>query len=289
MSHVLDGALIAQALERSLAPRVKAVSARLGRAPKLALVACRAESAAEAFFARELKACADAGITGQELRVDPSGREPALIERLSALSADPAVDGVLVEFPLPPGFEATRVLSALSPDKDVEGLTALNQGRLYGVKSLRELERSAVFVPCTALALIRLLKATGRPVAGAQAVVIGRSSVVGRPVAHLLSCLDATVTLAHTKTRRLGALTADADILVAAAGKPGLIEGRMVKTGAIVLDAGATRSGRKLLGDVDYDSVSKKAGWITPVPGGVGPVTVAELLNAVVTAAEQKV
>jgi methylenetetrahydrofolate dehydrogenase (NADP+)/methenyltetrahydrofolate cyclohydrolase len=285
---ILDGAAIAKRLKAALVPRVLRVTRRLGRAPGLALVACRAETAAEFYFSRELKACREAGIAAREERVDPRRGQAALERRLAALSRDRRIDGILLEFPLPPKFDAQRVLAALAPAKDVEGLTPENQGRLFGSKHLDELERSGAFVPCTALALLRLLKASGAKTAGAHAVVIGRSRVAGRPAAHLLSCLDATVTLAHSRSRNLAALTKTADILVSAAGRPGLIKGAMLKQGVVVLDAGTTWKGGKLLGDADFRSASKQAAAITPVPGGVGPVTVAELLNAVVTAAERR-
>jgi len=286
--RILDGAVLAKRLKAALRPRVARVTRRLGRRPGLALVACKAKTSAELYFSRELKACREAGIAARVERADPRRGEAALTRRLAALSRDRRIDGILLEFPLPPGFDAQRVLASLAPAKDIEGLTPENQGRLFGSKHLDELERSRAFVPCTALAILRLLKASGAKVTGAHAVVIGRSRVAGRPAAHLLSCLDATVTLAHSRTRGLARYTATADILVTAVGKPGLVRGAMVKKGAVVLDAGTTWRGGKLLGDVHFASASKRAAAITPVPGGIGPVTVAELLNAVVTAAERR-
>jgi methylenetetrahydrofolate dehydrogenase (NADP+)/methenyltetrahydrofolate cyclohydrolase len=285
---ILDGKAVAARIKEGLRSRLGEAARRLGRPPRLALVNLSSETAARTYFEHQRAACEDIGIAAEAFRVEPGRGDVGLAERLSALSRDEGVDAILIEMPLPQEFSSRSALAHLAPEKDVEGLAPVNQGRLYGSKSFEEVVRSGAFVPCTALAILRLLRETRRSVAGARAVVIGRSGIVGRPAAHLLSCLDATVTLAHSQTRDLGSLTADADILVAAAGKPGMVTGPMVKEGAVVLDAGTTWEGGALRGDVDFESVLPRAAWITPVPGGVGPVTVAELLNAVVVAAERR-
>jgi len=294
-ARILDGRAVAQKLTQALLARLRAVEKLLERPPKLALVRCASRAptqgpgpSAEIFFHQQRSACERIGIAAEVVRIDPCGGTPALAQRLRTLSASTEVDGILVEFPLPPPIDAAIALAALEPVKDVEGLTPHCRGLFYGCKSLEELRRSAAYVPCTGLALMRLLRETGVETSGARALVIGRSNVVGRPAAHLLSCLDATVTLAHSKTKDLAALCSQADILVSAAGRPGLVQEAMVKEGAVVLDAGTTWDGQRLVGDVDTEGVSRRASWITPVPGGVGPVTVAELLNAVVTAAERR-
>lgn len=288
MAEVLDGKALAERLREGAQARISAAAARLGRSPRLALVSLGGGNEAQVYFRRERKAAAAAGVQAFDAYADPAAGPVGLEARLKELSLDPAVDAIVVGMPPPAGFDAARALAALDPAKDVEGLAPLNQGLFYGCRTLAELGSRAAFAPCTALAVLKLIRASGVPVAGARATVVGRSSVVGRPVAHLLSCLDATVTLTHSRTRDLVAACAGADILVAAAGRPGLIGAAMVKPGAVVIDAGASASDGGVAGDVDFRAVSGRAGWITPVPGGVGPVTVAELLSAVAAAAERR-
>jgi len=198
------------------------------------------------------------------------------------------VDGILVEQPLPPGFHPARVTEAICAEKDVEGVTTANYGRFCAAKTLADIRVCGAVIPCTADAILQLLLDTGLNVEGLQAAVVGRSNIVGRPTAHLLSCLNATVTLCHSKTRDLPHHLKRADIVVAAIGEARFIKGDWIKPGAIVLDAGIHRSGRDLCGDVEFETASRVASYITPVPGGVGPLTVTCLLDHVVLSAERR-
>jgi methylenetetrahydrofolate dehydrogenase (NADP+)/methenyltetrahydrofolate cyclohydrolase len=282
-AQLLPGREIAAGLRRETSRRASAFAAAAGRPPGLGVLAIGASPESETHLRRQAASCRETGLEC-ELRLLPAGSTQRDCEReLAALSDDPAVDGVLIELPLLEGLSAAPLLERLDPSKDVEGLTPSQQGRLYGSKTI-ELARRA-FWPCTAEALLTLLQATGVKVAGLEAVVVGRSSVVGRPTAHLLTCMDATVTLCHTKTRDVPALAKRADIVVCATRTPGWL--KEVKPGAVVLDAGTHYVGGKLVGDA-APSAAEKAGFFTPVPGGVGPVTVELLLRHVVDAAEAR-
>jgi methylenetetrahydrofolate dehydrogenase (NADP+)/methenyltetrahydrofolate cyclohydrolase len=233
------------------------------------------------------KALAEAGMESRDLRLPAETPEGELLDLVARLNADPKVHGILVQLPLPPPIREDRVIAAIDPAKDVDGFHPVSAGNLVlGLPG---------FIPCTPRGVLVLLRDAGVPLAGARAVVLGRSAIVGTPLANLLSRreVNATVTLCHTGTRDLAAHTREADILIAAAGKPGLVTAAMVKEGAAVIDVGVNRvadplakKGYRLRGDVDYGPVSEKAGWITPVPGGVGPMTIAMLLQNLVRAAE---
>jgi methylenetetrahydrofolate dehydrogenase (NADP+)/methenyltetrahydrofolate cyclohydrolase len=228
-------------------------------------------SAAGAYLRAKLKACAAAGVEASVHRLSPGPRAKTL-GLLADLAADASLDAVLIETPYPRGLSAEDAASVLPPAKDAEGLTPAAYGRLFRAKTWREAQ--ALPGPCTAFALARLALAARVPLAGRRAVVIGRSATVGRPAAHLLSTLDLTVTLAHSRTRGLPALCREADVLVAAAGVPGMVKASWVKRGALVLDAGIHSVRGKIVGDA-APGVASRAGVVTPVPGGVGPLTTA--------------
>ena len=207
---------------------------------------------------------------------------------MSKLGGDPEVDGVILDVPVPAPLDPARLVEAIPAEKDVEGVTAQNLGRLYAQKSWDAIKKAEVLVPCTANAIAHLVLEAKVPLAGRHAVVVGRSTIVGRPTAHLLSTLDATVTLCHSKSADLARYVADAGVLVTALGKPGAVKGAWVKPGAVVADAGISTQEGQLVGDVEAASAAQRAAWLTPVPGGVGPLTVTFLLYNTVLAAERR-
>jgi methylenetetrahydrofolate dehydrogenase (NADP+)/methenyltetrahydrofolate cyclohydrolase len=282
-ARLLDGRAAAAEILREARRRALAVARRRGRAPKLAIVAA-ANGAAGSYLKAKLAACAAAGVEAAVHRLSPGPRAKTL-GLLADLAGDASVDALIVETPYPRGLSAADVADAIPAAKDAEGLTPEAYGRLFLAKSFAE--TSALVGPCTAVALARLARASKVPLAGRRALVIGRSATVGRPAAHLLSTLDLTVTLAHSCTRNLAALCREADVLVAAAGEPGLVAPGWIKRGALVLDAGVHLVRGKIVGDV-ASGAAKRAGIMTPVPGGVGPVTTAvAVLQAALLAARR--
>ncbi len=267
-ARLLDGKALAKRLLAEARRRSGKVRRSRGRAPVLAIVAA-ADASASSYLKAKLRACAEAGVDASVHRLSPGPRAKTL-GLLADLCA--GADAVIVETPYPRGLTLEDLASALPPAKDAEGITDAAYGRLFAAKSWREAER--LVAPCTALALARLALASGAKLAGRRAVVVGRSATVGRPAAHLLSTLDMTVTLAHSRTKGLPKLCREADVLVLAAGSPGLVKASWVKRGAVVLDAGVSVVRGRLAGDA-APGVSARAGALTPVPGGVGPVTTA--------------
>lgn len=263
-ARVLDGRTVAA----KILAEARVLSRRAGRRPRLAIVAAPGAEAGS-YLKAKLKACEAAGVEAVVHRLSPGPRAKTL-----GLLADicSSADAVLIETPYPKGITAADAAAAIPPAKDVEGITAVAYGRLFLAKSWKE--ASDLTAPCTALALARLALASRAPLSGRRAVVIGRSATVGRPAAHLLSTLDMTVTLAHSRTAGLAALCREADVLVLAAGSPGLVKPSWIKRGAVVLDAGVSVVRGRLKGDA-APGVEKRAGVLTPVPGGVGPVTTA--------------
>jgi len=226
------------------------------------------------------KKARELGLTGTELIHPETMSEAELLAEVERLNRDKSVDGILVQLPLPKQIDPTKVIDSIDPAKDVDGFHPINVGMLHlGRPSL---------VPCTPAGVIRLIESTGQPIEGKHAVVIGRSDIVGKPVAALLLQRNATVTICHSRTRDLAAIAREADILVAAIGKARFVTADMIKPGAIVIDVGINRFNGKLAGDVDFQAASEVAGWITPVPGGVGPMTIAMLMKNTVTAAERR-
>ena len=287
-AKVLDGKAVAQAIRAALQADIAAVRQARGAPPKLAIVTHTSDQSAGAYLRAKLKAAAEAGLLAQASPC-PGGSGPGELGRILArLGADASVDGIIVEQPLPKGFESALVFSAIPPEKDVEGVNPLNYGRFFLAKTAAEIAGCGAFPPCTVAAVIALLDETGSHVSGKQAVVVGRSEILGRPAAHYLSALDATVTLCHSKTEDLAAHVRRADIVVAALGRANFIKGDWIKPGAVVLDAGMNRHGGAWVGDVDFPAAAQTASFITPVPGGVGPVTTAVVLANTVYAARRR-
>jgi methylenetetrahydrofolate dehydrogenase (NADP+) / methenyltetrahydrofolate cyclohydrolase len=275
---VLDGKHLAQQLLGELAPRVKALAAR-GIVPKLTVVRVGEDAASKVYIRAKIRACQQAGITGDEIELPASTPQQQLLACLDRLNADAAVHGILVQLPLPRGLDAHAAAAHIDPAKDVDGLHVRNLGRLV--------QGDVYLPPCTPAGVLRLLDAYRIGIGGTHAVVIGRSEIVGKPMALLLLQRDATVSICHSRTPDLARFTRVADILVVAIGRAARITGDMVQAGAAVIDIGVNRlpDGR-LAGDADAASVGQQAGYLTPVPGGVGPMTVAMLIENTVKAAE---
>ena len=243
------------------------------------------DPASRVYLNQKRKACESLGFRFVWRHLPARSTESALLGLIGRLNRDRAVHGILVQLPLPGHLDAEGILRAVAPDKDVDGLHPVNLGRLVRLRALDLAERQGWMLPCTPYGVIRLLRHYRVRIAGRHAVIVGRSALVGKPLALLLLACDATVTVCHTKTRRLAEFTRRADILIAAAGRPGLITARHVKRGAVVVDIGTTSRGGRLRGDVAFAAVSRRAAAVSPVPGGVGPMTVAALMrNLVLTA-----
>jgi 5,10-methylene-tetrahydrofolate dehydrogenase/methenyl tetrahydrofolate cyclohydrolase len=286
-ANIIDGTAIAAAIREQVARDVAAMQAEHGYTPGLATVLVGDSTASATYVRMKQKACEEAGIRsiGHELPADISQAE--LEELVRELNADPEVNGILVQLPLPDQLDEERVLNSIDLEKDVDGFHPVNIGRL-AMKG-----REPLFIPCTPYGVIVLLKEAGIKLSGAEAVVVGRSNIVGLPVAMLLLKENATVTILHSRTKDLAAHTRQADIVIAAIGRAEMITGDMLKPGAAVIDVGINQKadptkkrGYRLVGDVEYDSAAEVAAWITPVPGGVGPMTIAMLLKNTLRAAE---
>lgn len=263
----------------SILEKAKSEAAKLKTRPHLVIVLVGNDPASESYVKKKLERAAGAGVNAELKRLPESAAEAELLALVDALNRDGSVDGFIVQSPIPAHMDYSRVVNRIGPEKDVDGWTPANVGRMFlGVPG---------FLPATPAGIIRLLEHYGVKLAGAEAVVIGRGNVVGKPLAFMLLQRDATVTVCHSKTRNLAEHTRRADILIAAAGKPGLVKADMVREGAFVIDVGTTRVGEKIKGDVDFENVIKKANC-TPVPGGVGPMTVAMLISNVIEAAKRK-
>jgi methylenetetrahydrofolate dehydrogenase (NADP+) / methenyltetrahydrofolate cyclohydrolase len=278
-AQIIDGRALAADLRRALGPRVAALATR-GVRPCLGVVLVGDDAASRVYVRNKFRACAATGVDSRDVALPAQVREAALLDAIAGLNADPAVHGILVQLPLPPHLDPGRAIGAISPHKDVDGFHPLSMGALLAGRP--------GFVPCTPAGIMVMLERCGVELSGKRAVVVGRSNIVGKPMALLLLQRDATVTICHSKTRDLGALTREADVLVAAIGRPRAIGAAMVKPGACVIDVGINRlDDGTLAGDVDTGAVRDVAGWITPVPGGVGPMTVAMLIASCVRAAER--
>ena len=279
-AKLIDGKEIAAALRARVAADVTALVAAGGARPGLATVLVGADAASQVYVRSKGKTAAETGMASFDHRLPPETTEDALLALIARLNDDPTVNGILVQLPLPRQIDTARVLLAIDPAKDVDGFHPMNVGRLASVAPGAPLDFP---VPCTPLGCSMLLAATLGPMAGANAVVVGRSNLVGRPVAQLLLRADCTVTNGHSRTRDLPALCRTADVLVVAIGRPEYVRGDWIKPGATVIDVGINRvpavEGKtKLVGDVAFDEACAVAGHITPVPGGVGPMTVACLM-----------
>ncbi|HAN03888.1 MAG TPA: bifunctional methylenetetrahydrofolate dehydrogenase/methenyltetrahydrofolate cyclohydrolase [Elusimicrobia bacterium] len=266
---------------------MEAVKARLGRPPSLAIINYFADSPSAVYVKRKIAACEKLGIAVKLFAPKPEDGYPAFKALLARLGADAAYDAVMIERPLPDGFETRETWDAVPAAKDVDGLSSLNMGRLFIAKKFSEIENGGFFSPCTALAVIRLLRFHGIDPAGMNIAVAGRSSVVGRPLAQMLVALDATVTVCHTRTKNIAEVFKRADLVVTAAGKAKWLKPELLPPGAVVIDVGTNfdENGR-MCGDADYAALEPSAAAVSPVPGGVGPVTLACLIEAAVRAAE---
>jgi methylenetetrahydrofolate dehydrogenase (NADP+)/methenyltetrahydrofolate cyclohydrolase len=281
MARRLEGGPIAAEIRGAVAEDVATFTASAGRAPGLAVVIIGRDAPSTVYLEQILRGCAKVGIQARFAELEGEATEGAVVARIRELNADPSVDGVIVQMPLPPTIRLRSVIDAIDPDKDIDGIHPLNAGLLrLGYDG---------FLPATAHAAVEILRRSGIEIAGQEAVVIGRSAVVGMPAAFLLVREDATVTVCHSRTRDLAAHVARADIIVVAAGHPGLITGPMLKPGVVVVDVGINVVEGRLVGDVDFDSAAAVASAITPVPGGVGPLTNALLLTHLVRAAQRHV
>jgi len=280
-ARIIDGKAVAAAVRDEVRAEVEAFRRRAGRAPGLATVLVGDDPASATYVRNKRKACAECGIESIAYELPASTAAHELLALVQQLNARPDADGILVQLPLPGGLDPGPVIDAIDPAKDVDGLHPVNQGRLVGgYPGLRS---------CTPLGVMRLLDTTGVELKGARAVVAGRSNLVGKPVAFLLLERHATVTLCHSRTRDLAAEVGRADVLVAAIGKAQLIRGEWIKPGAAVIDVGTNRNAAgKLVGDVEFEAAAARAAFITPVPGGVGPMTIAMLLKNTVAAARAR-
>jgi methylenetetrahydrofolate dehydrogenase (NADP+)/methenyltetrahydrofolate cyclohydrolase len=280
-ARTIDGRAVGAAVRARVADEVAEYAAEAGRTPVLATVIVGDDPASKIYVANKHKACAEAGMRSINRDLPADAAEAELLDLVGALGEDDDVDGILVQLPLPPQIDPNRVVAALDPGKDVDGLTPLNAGLLaHGTPGL---------VPCTPAGVLELLRHEGVELAGAEAVVVGRSKLVGVPVARLLLSADATVTVCHSRTLDLPAVCRRADVLVAAVGVPELLGADAVKPGAVVIDVGMNRGEDGLCGDVDFAAVAEVASAITPVPGGVGPMTIAMLLVNTLAAARGRV
>ncbi len=269
---IIDGKAISQAVKDEVKAEVAGIVSRGERVPCLCVIIVGDNPASQVYVRNKIKAAAYTGMESKLVELPAAVSEDELLSQISVLNEDPAVDGILVQLPLPKHIDEEKVIDAISAEKDVDGFHPSNVAGLWLGKDC--------IVPCTPAGVMRLLDSIEYDLRGKNAVVVGRSNIVGKPVAKLLLDRNATVTIAHSRTADLGAVCRQADVLVVAVGKAGLITADMVKPGAVVIDVGMNRNAEgKLCGDVDFASCAPVAGWITPVPGGVGPMTIAMLMK----------
>ena len=279
MAILLDGKALAAELMTGLKERVAALKAQ-GKAVGLAVILVGDDPASQVYVRNKGKACEELGILSETLRLPEDTSQEALEKEIDRLNRDKRISGILVQLPLPRHLDETAALGRILPEKDVDGFHIENAGRLF--------TGQAGVVPCTPKGILHMLKAARVPLAGKEAVVIGRSNIVGKPIAMLLLKENCTVTICHSKTENLASHTRRADILVAAVGKPRFVTADMVKPGAAVIDVGINRVDGKVVGDVDFAAVEKVAGYISPVPGGVGKMTIGMLMENTIEAAERR-
>jgi methylenetetrahydrofolate dehydrogenase (NADP+)/methenyltetrahydrofolate cyclohydrolase len=279
-AQLIDGVALSRLLRVDIKRRAAELTAS-GLRPGLAVVLVGEHPASQVYVRNKVRACEENGIYSRLVRLPADASEAELLARIDELNSDPQIHGILVQLPLPPGIDSRTVIEAISAEKDVDGFHMLSAGAL--------MTGNLGFKPCTPYGVMKMLESVDTSLSGAHAVVVGRSNIVGKPMALLLLERDATVTICHSATRDLGAITRQADIIVAAVGRPGLVTPGMVKPGAVVIDVGMNRGADgRLCGDVDFEAVKEVAGWITPVPGGVGPMTITMLLTNTVESAEAK-
>ncbi|MEI7945136.1 MAG: bifunctional methylenetetrahydrofolate dehydrogenase/methenyltetrahydrofolate cyclohydrolase FolD [bacterium] len=289
---ILDGKQLAATMRTDIAKQVAELKAKKGITPGLGVILIGVDPASTSYVTAKEKACEEAGMHSEDVRVPATTTQEEALALVQKMNADPRIHGILVQLPLPKHIDEAAVINAIAPEKDVDGFTPINVGRM--------MIGETCFLPCTPHGIIQMLISAGIETSGKHAVVIGRSNIVGKPVAHLLMRKakggNATVTVCHTGTKDLSAFTRQADILVVAAGRPNTVTGDMIKPGAVVIDVGVNRipdatkkNGFRLVGDVDFDSAAQVASLITPVPGGVGPMTITMLLyNTLESASRMK-
>ncbi len=272
MGQIIDGKALSQVVKDEVKAEVLALEAKYGRKPCLAVIIVGENPASQVYVRNKVKAAAYTGMESRLVELPSDISEEALLQQIAILNDDPLTDGILVQLPLPGHIDEEKVIDAIAREKDVDGFHPLNVAGLWLGKDC--------IVPCTPAGIMRMLDSIGVELKGKNAVVVGRSNIVGKPVAKLLLDRNATVTIAHSRTGDLGEVCRSADVLVVAVGKAGLVTGDMIKPGAIVIDVGMNRNAEgKLCGDVDYASAEPVSSWITPVPGGVGPMTIAMLMK----------
>jgi len=278
---IIDGKALAKEKRAEIAKQVEALKEK-GVTPGLAVVLVGEDPASQIYVRNKHKACEEVGIYSRKITLPEETTEEEILKIIDELNNDPEIDGILVQLPLPKHIDPDKVILSISPDKDVDGFHPVNAGRL--------LTGQDGFFPCTPLAVMELIKSAGVDVSGKEAVVVGRSNIVGKPVSMLLLRENATVTICHSRTKNLADVCRRADILVAAVGRPEMITADYVKEGAVVIDVGINRVGeKKVVGDVAFDEVKDKAAYITPVPGGVGPMTITMLLYNTLLSAQKRV
>ncbi|MCD8108238.1 MAG: bifunctional methylenetetrahydrofolate dehydrogenase/methenyltetrahydrofolate cyclohydrolase FolD [Oscillospiraceae bacterium] len=282
MAEIIDGKAVAAAVKERIRKDAIRFQKTSKITPGLAVVLVGNDPASKIYVRNKKKACEEVGFKSFEYVLPAETPEIVLLELIDTLNRDPNIHGILVQLPLPKHIDEDEIIAAINPKKDVDCFHPVNVGKLV--------TGSADFAPCTPAGVMELIKSTGTEVAGKRCVVVGRSNIVGKPMAMLLLQANGTVTICHSKTENLGDVCREADILVAAVGKPKLITGDMIKPGAVVIDVGMNRDANgKLCGDVDFKAASKVAGFITPVPGGVGPMTIAMLMENTYSAAKLSV
>ena len=280
MTQIIDGKALAASIRADLAKRTTVLTEK-GHRPGLAVVIVGDDPASQVYVRNKIRACADTGIESIEYRLAKDTREEELLKLIGELNTDKRVDGILVQLPLPEQIAPEKVIAAIAPEKDVDGFHVMNVGKL--------LTGTGGFMPCTPYGVMKMIESVGYDLTGKEAVVVGRSNIVGKPQALMLLAKNATVTVAHSRTADLADVTRRADVLIAAVGRAKMITGDMVKPGALVIDVGMNRDENgKLCGDVDTASVMGIAGWVSPVPGGVGPMTIAMLMTNTVEAVERR-
>jgi methylenetetrahydrofolate dehydrogenase (NADP+)/methenyltetrahydrofolate cyclohydrolase len=279
-AQLIDGKALSQAVRDKIAQEAAALLARTGVKPGLAAILVGDDPASHLYVKNKQKACEAVGIYVADHKLPASTTQPDLLALIEKVNQDPRIHGILVQLPLPKQIDSKVVLNAVSPAKDADGFHPYNMGRLV--------EGSPLFEACTPKGVIKMIESTGIGIEGKRAVVVGRSNIVGKPVALMLLHRHATVTVCHSKTKDLPAVCREAEILVVAIGRPKFVTEDMVRDGAVVVDVGVNRTpDGKFVGDVDFDAVSRKAAWISPVPGGVGPMTIAMLLQNTLESAQR--
>lgn len=279
MANIIDGKLVSAAVKERVAAEVKALNQK-GISVCLAVILVGSDPASQIYVANKKKACEQLGIISKEYLLPETTTQDELLSLVKELNADKTVNGILCQLPLPKGLDEKVVIEAIDPNKDVDAFHPINVGRIM----IGDYD----FLPCTPAGVMEMLAYYNIDVCGKECVVIGRSNIVGKPMGMLLLHKNGTVTIAHSRTKNLSKVTRRADILVAAVGKAKFVTTDMVKDGAVVIDVGMNRADGKLCGDVDFDAVSEKASYITPVPGGVGPMTIATLMQNTLTAAKRQ-